>query len=173
MTVRIVSSGYYYATGRRKAAAARIFLQEGSGKATVNGKSLEDYFGSDTIWKNRAIKPLMLLLQKEMFDIRATVKGGGVNGQAGAVSLGIARALDLFSKKNSPEIDPKAALVALEGAESAAEEFSSEGVESTLGLERWHQALRESGLLTRDSRCVLRKKVGLVKARKAKQFSKR
>ena len=171
MTTRIVNSGHYYATGRRKAASARIFLKEGSGKATVNGKTLQEYFGAETIWKNRAIKPLMLLLQEEMFDISATVKGGGINGQAGAVSLGIARALDLFAKKNSPEIDLEQALADAESQEEPA--VVAGDSDTVLGIERWHRALREAGLLTRDSRRVLRKKVGLVKARKAKQFSKR
>jgi small subunit ribosomal protein S9 len=165
-----VNSGHYYATGRRKAASARIFLKEGTGKTTVNGKALEDYFGAETIWKNRAIKPLMVLLQSAMFDISATVKGGGINGQAGAVSLGIARALDLFAKKNSPELDLEQALTQAENNEVS---DSTDEQNETLGIERWHGALREAGLLTRDSRRVLRKKVGLVKARKAKQFSKR
>jgi len=173
MTARIVNNGYYYATGRRKEAAARVFLKEGTGKALINNKSLEAYFGNDTIWLNQALRPLQLILQQDMFDLMITVKGGGINGQAGAVSLGIARALDLFAKKNSPVVefsDEEEAAAQSEDGEDAGEEAAITG---PLGVEKWHKAIRKAGLLTRDSRCVLRKKVGLVKARKAKQFSKR
>mgnify|MGYP001284079345 CR=1 FL=1 len=171
MTARIVDNGYYYATGRRKEASARVFLKEGTGQAKVNNKTLEEYFGNDTIWLNQALQPLKLILQQDMFDLMITVKGGGINGQAGAVSLGIARALDLFAKKNSPE----AAFSEEENAEEseASGDDSSIIPEGPLGVEKWHKAIRSAGLLTRDSRRVLRKKVGLVKARKAKQFSKR
>ena len=170
MTARIVDNGYYYATGRRKEASARVFLKEGTGQAKVNNKTLEEYFGNDTIWLNQALQPLKLILQRDMFDLMITVKGGGINGQAGAVSLGIARALDLFAKKNSPE----AAFSEEESAEEGeSSDESSATPEGPLGVERWHKAIRSAGLLTRDSRRVLRKKVGLVKARKAKQFSKR
>ena len=102
--------------------------------------------------------------QEGQFDIKVTVSGGGINGQSGAMSLGVARALDLYAKKNSPE-----------RAEDDSEEEEEDAGSSVgpLGIERWHQTIRKAGLLTRDSRRVLRKKVGLVKARKAKQFSKR
>lgn len=170
MTTKIVNNGTYYATGRRKSSSARVFLKEGTGKTIVNNKSLKDYFGGDTIWHIQAKKPLELLLQEDMFDIMITVKGGGVNGQAGAVSLGIARALDLFAKKNSPEIEIVEEETESEGASTDDLEVANEG---PLGIEKWHNAMRKAGLLTRDSRRVLRKTVGLVKARKAKQFSKR
>lgn len=170
MTAKIVNNGYYYATGRRKSSSARVFLKEGTGKSIVNNKTLKDYFGGDTIWHIQAKRPLELLLQEDMFDIMITVKGGGVNGQAGAVSLGIARALDLFAKKNSPEIE-----ITEEEAGEVEDGTEEESVvsEGPLGVEKWHNAMRKAGLLTRDSRRVLRKTVGLVKARKAKQFSKR
>lgn len=81
-----------YATGRRKEAVARVFLYPGSGKVEVNGLSLEDYFPTEslrmTIWK---LYDLAEILKK--FDIRATIKGGGKNGQAGAIRLGMARAI--------------------------------------------------------------------------------
>ena len=173
MTARIVDNGRYYATGRRKEASARVFLKEGTGKAKINNKSLEEFFGSDTIWLNQALQPLKLLSQVDMFDLTITVKGGGINGQSGAVSLGIARALDLFAKKNSPEVPFSEDTISQD--DNSADDTDSELVEETgpLGIEKWHKAIRGAGLLTRDSRRVLRKKVGLVKARKAKQFSKR
>jgi len=171
MTTRIVN-GCYYATGRRKSSSARVFIKEGSGKAMINNRDFKEYFGDHTVWYTKAMKPLKLLLQEDMFDLNITVKGGGINGQAGAISLGIARALDLFAKKNSPEVSFD--------EEESTEESDEEGTvavstepEGPLGVEKWHKAIRGAGLLTRDSRRVLRKKVGLVKARKAKQFSKR
>ena len=182
MTAQIVN-GYYHAIGRRKSSAARVFMKEGTGKITVNNRSIDEFFGKDTIWHAKALAPLNLIQQQDMFDLTVTVKGGGVNGQAGAVSLGVARALDLFAKKNSPEVefveDTNEASSTEEGSASS-EAGSTDGEseaeampEGPLGIERWHKAIRKAGYLTRDSRRVLRKKVGLVKARKAKQFSKR
>ena len=178
MTAQIVN-GYYHAIGRRKSSAARVFMKEGTGKITINSRSIDDFFGKDTIWLAKAIAPLSLIQQEDMFDFTVTVKGGGVNGQAGAVSLGVARALDLYAKKNSPEIafeEPEVVSNADEQAEDTEQASESEPEalpEGPLGVERWHKAIRKAGYLTRDSRRVLRKKVGLVKARKAKQFSKR
>ena len=178
MTAQIVN-GYYHAIGRRKASAARVFMKEGTGKITINNRSIDDFFGKKTIWNAKALAPLNLIKQDDMFDLTVTVKGGGINGQAGAISLGIARALDLYAKKNSPEIIVEEKII----TESEPEGESTESVEieekvevlpeGPLGVERWHKAIRQAGYLTRDSRRVLRKKVGLVKARKAKQFSKR
>ena len=82
----------YYGTGRRKTAAARVFLRPGAGEVTVNGRTLADYFPND-IHKMVIKQPLQLTETVDKFDILATVAGGGVNGQAGAVRLGIARAL--------------------------------------------------------------------------------
>lgn len=181
MTAQIVN-GYYHAIGRRKASAARVFMKEGTGKITVNNRSIDDFFGKDTIWLAKALAPLNLIKQEDMFDLTVTVKGGGVNGQAGAVSLGVARALNLFAKKNSPEVafddsEPVAGATATDGTDTEVSADAEPEVEvlpeGPLGVERWHKAIRKAGYLTRDSRRVLRKKVGLVKARKAKQFSKR
>ena len=171
MTTQIVN-GYYYATGRRKASSARVFLKEGTGKITVNNRSIEDYFGKETIWAQQSVKALKLINQEAMFDIKVTVNGGGINGQSGAMSLGIARGLDLYAKKNSPEVIEE---VLSEGGEAESEDAVTieAQLSGPLGVARWHQVIRKAGLLTRDSRRVLRKKVGLVKARKAKQFSKR
>ena len=79
-------------TGRRKSSVARVFLKKGSGKITVNGRDVVDYFPSDT---HRMIltEPLKLTQLEEAYDIDVTIHGGGVTGQAGAVRLGIARAL--------------------------------------------------------------------------------
>ena len=125
----------YYGTGRRKSSSARVFVRPGSGSITVNNKSLDDFFGRET---SRMIvkQPLETTDTVGQFDIVATVKGGGPNGQAGAIRLGIARALLQYD-------------------------------------ETLRGSLKSEGLLTRDARKVERKKVGLAKARRAKQFSKR
>jgi small subunit ribosomal protein S9 len=138
-----------YGTGRRKTAAARVFLKQGRGNILVNNRPLEEYFGRET---SRMIvrQPLVLLNIADTFDLHVTVKGGGASGQAGAIRHGIARAL--------VEYDEKA------GAESGSEEG---------GLNAWRQVLRRAGFLTRDARAVERKKVGLHKARRAPQYSKR
>ena len=86
----------YYGTGRRKSAIARVFLRPGSGKFTVNGKDFEVYFVTPA-QRAAAKQPLGIADINETFDILTTVKGGGVNGQADAVKLGIARALMEFN----------------------------------------------------------------------------
>ncbi len=86
----------YYGTGRRKSAIARVFLRPGSGNFTVNGKQFDEYFVTPA-QRVAAKKPLGIAGIDETFDILTTVKGGGVNGQADAVKLGIARALMLFN----------------------------------------------------------------------------
>jgi len=124
-----------YGTGRRKTASARVLLRPGKGDITVNDKSLNDYFGRKT---SRMVvrQPLETADMVNRFDVVATVKGGGANGQAGAIRLGIARALVEYD-------------------------------------EALHPPMRQAGFMTRDAREVERKKVGLAKARRAKQFSKR
>ena len=126
----------YYGTGRRKTSTARVFLRpNGSGAITVNHKSLEDYFGRET---SRMItrQALEAVDMTDKFDVYATVKGGGISGQAGALRHGITRALMAYD-------------------------------ESLRG------SLRKAGFVTRDARAVERKKVGLRKARRATQYSKR
>ena len=86
----------YYGTGRRKSAIARVFLRPGSGKFTVNGKDFDVYFVTPA-QRVAAKQPLGIADINETFDILSTVKGGGVNGQADAVKLGIARALMEFN----------------------------------------------------------------------------
>ncbi len=126
---------YYYGTGRRKNAVARVFIKAGSGNIVVNERPLDQYFSRET---GRMVvrQPLELTSHLTTFDIMVNVYGGGESGQAGAVRHGITRAL----------------------------------IEYDLELKG---ALKKAGLVTRDARVVERKKVGLRKARRAKQFSKR
>lgn len=139
------------ATGRRKTAAARVFLRpKGKGNIIVNGKPLDDYFGRETA-RMIVRQPLSVLGIEGEFDIYATVDGGGISGQAGALRLGIARALVEYHE-----------------AANGGEDDGSGGSENS-----WRKQLRAEGLLTRDPRIVERKKVGLRKARKAPQYSKR
>lgn len=125
----------YYGTGRRKSSVARVFLTPGSGKISINGKTIEQYFGRNTS-RMIVVQPFEKLDIVGQWDLNCTVVGGGNTGQAGAIRLGISRAL----------------------------------LESDEELRR---PLRAEGFLTRDARKVERKKVGLRKARRAVQFSKR
>lgn len=125
----------YYGTGRRKRSVARVFLRAGSGKMTVNGRDITDYFARETDLMV-INQPLEATENVQKFDALITCIGGGTTGQAGAIRHGIARALVVYDEEN-------------------------------------RAALRARGLLTRDARTVERKKVGLRKARKRPQFSKR
>ncbi len=125
----------YYGTGRRKSSVARVFLTPGSGKIVINDKTIEEYFGRDTS-RMIVVQPFDKLDINDQWDVKCTVVGGGNTGQAGAIRLGISRAL----------------------------------LESD---EELRKPLRAEGFLTRDARKVERKKVGLRKARRAVQFSKR
>lgn len=137
----------YYGTGRRKSSTARVFLRPGKGEIKVNNRTLEDYFGRETSCMI-VRQPLETVDVTSKFDIYATVVGGGISGQAGAVRLGIARALVAYDEHDLAE-----------DAEPNPNSF--------------RRKLRARGLLTRDSRRVERKKVGLHKARRATQYSKR
>jgi len=86
----------YYATGRRKTSTARVFLRPGTGTITVNHREFSNYFPTETLRMN-VRRPLVLTESVEKFDVLATVDGGGVNSQSGAVRLGIARALVDFN----------------------------------------------------------------------------
>ncbi|XP_020256401.1 LOW QUALITY PROTEIN: 30S ribosomal protein S9, chloroplastic-like [Asparagus officinalis] len=123
-------------TGRRKCAIARVVIQEGSGKFIINYRDAKEYMQGNPLWLQYIKNPLMTLGYESTYDVFVKAHGGGLSGQAQAISLGIARALLKVSEN--------------------------------------HRApLRKEGLLTRDSRVVERKKVGLKKARKAPQYSKR
>lgn len=82
----------YYATGRRKTSTARVFLRPGTGTIAVNSRSFESFFPTEVL-RTQVRTPLQLTETADKFDVLATVAGGGVSGQAGAVRLGIARAL--------------------------------------------------------------------------------
>ena len=126
----------YYGTGRRKASVARVYMEtNGSDTVRINRRDMNDYFTRETT-RMLVRQPLEFLHHKEKFNFQITVKGGGISGQAGAIQLGIARALLKYK-------------------------------------EEFRQPLRHKGFLTRDSRVVERKKVGLRKARKDEQYSKR
>jgi small subunit ribosomal protein S9 len=93
-----VSQLQNYGTGRRKTAAARVFLRPGTGAVQVNGRSLDDYFPNEVL-KMVIKQPLLLTETAEKFDIVATVEGGGSAGQAGAIRHGISRALLEFNSE--------------------------------------------------------------------------
>ncbi len=137
---------FYYATGRRKSSKARVFLKHGNGQIQINHRELKEYFGRET---SRMIveQPFKVLACGEKFDVYATVSGGGISGQAGAIRHGITRALISYDE--------------------ASDEVAKEGEEST------RIQLRKVGFVTRDPREVERKKPGRHKARKSPQYSKR
>ncbi|MDE6710374.1 MAG: 30S ribosomal protein S9 [Oscillospiraceae bacterium] len=83
---------YFYGTGRRKSSVARVRVYAGSGNITINGRTLDDYFGLETL-KLIVKQPLILTENADKFDIVCTVAGGGVTGQAGAIRHGLSRAL--------------------------------------------------------------------------------
>jgi small subunit ribosomal protein S9 len=86
----------YYATGRRKESTARVFLRPGTGAIKVNAREFDEFFPRETL-RILVKSPLLLTETQEQFDILATVRGGGMTGQAGAIRLGIARALCEFN----------------------------------------------------------------------------
>ena len=95
------SKPYFYGTGRRKHSVARVRLYAGTGKITINGRDIDDYFGLDTL-KLIVRQPLELTSTSGRFDIICTVAGGGVTGQAGAIRHGISRALLLHDAELRP-----------------------------------------------------------------------
>jgi small subunit ribosomal protein S9 len=125
----------YYGTGRRKSSTARVYLTKGKGQIVINDRPLDEFFGRETACMI-VRQPLEKVEMTENFDINVTVSGGGISGQAGAIRLGLTRALI---------------------------EYDGE----------LRKPLRKAGYVTRDAREVERKKVGLHKARKATQYSKR
>jgi small subunit ribosomal protein S9 len=125
----------YYGTGRRKSSTARVFMTKGKGQITINDRPLDEFFGRETACMI-VRQPLEKVEMTDTWDIKATVSGGGISGQAGAIRLGVTRALMEYDGE-------------LRGP------------------------LRKAGYVTRDAREVERKKVGLHKARKATQYSKR
>ena len=94
---------YFYGTGRRKKSVARVRVYEGSGVITINGRDIDDYFGLDTL-KLIVRQPMMVTDTMGKYDIVATVVGGGVSGQAGAVRHGLARALVKADENMKPAL---------------------------------------------------------------------
>ena len=133
----------YYGTGKRKGAIAKVTLVNGTGKITVNGKDVHEYLPFETLVMDLS-QPLEITNTKEIFDINVEVSGGGFRGQAGAIRLGITRALLEYDKTTSADS------------------------ENSL-----RKPLKVAGMITRDARIKERKKYGLKKARRAPQFSKR
>ncbi len=82
----------FYATGKRKSSIAKVWITPGKGKFIVNNKNMDEYFVQDSV-QSMLTAPLTLVEKKDSFDIKITVLGGGVSGQAGAITLGISRAL--------------------------------------------------------------------------------
>lgn len=94
---------YYYGTGRRKNAIARVRIIEGNGKITINGKDLDEYFGLETL-KVIVKQPLTVTNSLAKYDVISTVTGGGYTGQAGAIRHGIARALNEANSEFRPAL---------------------------------------------------------------------
>lgn len=157
------ASVQYYGTGRRKTSCARVYLQTGKGKITVNQLPLEQFFGRETA-RMVVRQPLLAVNVSDQFDIHATVCGGGASGQAGAIRHGITRALITYEQKNAHVKSKKKK----DDAEDIQPENELSKTEPT-----WYRTLRVAGFVTRDSRAVERKKVGHKKARKSEQYSKR
>ena len=93
----------YYGTGRRKSSIARVRLVEGSGKITINGKDIDEFFGMETL-KVIVKQPLTVTNTASKYDVIASVKGGGFTGQAGAIRHGIARALNEANTEYRPAL---------------------------------------------------------------------
>ena len=93
----------FYGTGRRKSSVSRVRLIEGTGKITINGKDIDEFFGLETL-KVIVRQPLTVTNTTAKYDVIATVKGGGFTGQAGAIRHGIARALNEANSEYRPTL---------------------------------------------------------------------
>ena len=133
----------YYGTGKRKGAIAKVTLTNGTGKITVNGKDVHEYLPFETLVMDLS-QPLELTNTKEIFDVEANVVGGGFRGQAGAIRLGITRALLDYDKTTSKDSENS-----------------------------FRKTLKVAGMITRAARVKEHKKYGLKTERRASQFSKR
>lgn len=131
------------ATGRRKRSVAQVRMTAGKGNIVVNGKDVNEYMPYATLVMDIK-QPLVLTGNENNFDIKVKVNGGGFSGQAGAIRLAIAKALNEYDKDSDQSRE-----------------------------DAYHTVLKANGFLTRDPRVKERKKYGLKKARRAPQFSKR
>ncbi|NLG17482.1 MAG: 30S ribosomal protein S9 [Fibrobacter sp.] len=95
----VILENRYSATGKRKNAIATVIVRPGKGERIINGRTIQEYLMSDVLVKDTE-QPLQLLQVAESFDVVASVRGGGLSGQSGAIRLGIARALALISEEN-------------------------------------------------------------------------
>lgn len=125
----------FHGLGRRKSSSARVTIKKGTGKFLINKIDSKQYLKSDILIKD-ALQPFEIIDQLNQWDVNVNVSGGGLSGQAGAIRLGIARALIEVATDYKPK-------------------------------------LKKEKMLTRDARVKERKKPGLRKARRARQFSKR
>ena len=137
------SKNIYTGTGHRKSSIARVKLIPGKGKISVNGRDVDDYFTNKILIMDLC-QPLDVTKTREVFDVVADVKGGGLTGQAGAIRLGITRALLEYDSTTPADSENS-----------------------------YRKVLKSKGFITRDPRKKERKKPGLKKARRAPQFSKR
>jgi small subunit ribosomal protein S9 len=184
---------YYLGTGRRKTSVARVRVSEGKGQVLINERPLPEYFSEE---KDRAavMGPLQVTEQTTRVDVTVRVAGGGITGQAGAISQGLARALKtMFSPKGEQRIVVRNHVTMIKGFKAQTKESAkaanapapkavvptanADGTpvitapeDPAAGMVR---KIRESGYLTRDSRMKERKKYGLRGARRGVQFSKR
>ena len=133
----------WIATGRRKQAVARVRMISGKGNITVNGKDINEYM-PDAMLVMDIKQPLELTNNADKFDIDVIANGGGYSGQAGAIRLGIARALLEYDSNTDQSRE-----------------------------DSYRHILKSAGMVKRDPRSKERKKYGLKKARRAPQFSKR
>ena len=141
---------FHLGTGRRKTSVARVRVTEGNGKIVVNERPLDQFFTEEKD-RGAVIGPLALLDMRNRLDVFINVRGGGITGQAGAASQGVARAESDVRRDGAPT--PRARM--------------AQPAEGGIG-----KKLRDSGYLTRDSRMKERKKYG-GRARRSFQFSKR
>jgi small subunit ribosomal protein S9 len=183
---------YYLGTGRRKTSVARVRVTEGKGGVVINDRPLAEFFTEE---KDRAavMGPLVVTEQTARLDVTVKVAGGGITGQAGAISQGLARALKtMFSPKGEQKIIVRNHVTMVKGFKAQTKEAAraasapppkvvptanADGTpvlvapeDPAAGMVR---KIRESGYLTRDSRMKERKKYGLRGARRGVQFSKR
>ena len=133
----------FQGTGHRKSSIAKVTMVSGKGNIVINGRDVNEYFPFPTLVMDLK-QPLTYTNTEDKFDITVEVKGGGFSGQAGAVRLGITKALLEYDKNTDPTSDSS-----------------------------FRKILKAKGMITRVSRIKERKKPGLKKARKAPQFSKR
>ena len=97
------SKTWFYGTGRRKESIARVFLRPGSGKFTVNGRTIDQYF-TNFAWKHDAVEPLKFTSLADQVDVVVTANGGGAGGQSGAVRMGLSRAISRFNPELRPSL---------------------------------------------------------------------